>query len=414
MQKHLLKILKPQECDNKEGVIMNKVRFGVVGIGNMGSSHAKNLYDGMIDNAVLSAVCDINPKKLIWAKENLVGVSLFDNYRDLLSSSEVDAVIIATPHYLHPVVAIEAFECGLNVLTEKPAGVYVEKVLEMNDAAKKSGKTFGIMYNQRTNAIFRKAREIMLSGEIGKLKRVIWINTNWYRRQEYYDSGSWRATWRDEGGGVLINQSPHNIDILQWIVGMPCKVTATCGYGKFHDIEVEDDVSAFFEFPDGATGALFTSTGENPGTNRLEISCDQAKMVIENGKLCMWKYEIPEHEYRNFNTADYKKIKCEYSEFIPDDDDKSAHNQILQNFVNNILFGEDLIAPGYDGIKGLSISNAIHLSDWTNAPVELPLDSKKHKKFLDEKIKNSKPKMHTVKDESIKAGKASSRWDVKW
>ncbi|MBE6782891.1 MAG: Gfo/Idh/MocA family oxidoreductase [Ruminococcaceae bacterium] len=393
---------------------MNKVRFGVVGIGNMGSSHAKNLFDGMIDNAVLSAVCDVNPQKLDWANENLSGVSLFNNYRDLLTSGLVDAVIIATPHYLHPVIAIEAFEHKLNVLTEKPAGVYIEKVEEMNSAALSSGKTFGIMYNQRTNPIFRKAREILLSGEAGNLKRVIWIITNWYRRQEYYDSGSWRATWRDEGGGVLINQSPHNIDILQWLVGMPQKVTASCYYGKYHDIEVEDDVSAFFEFPDGGTGAFFTSTGENPGTNRLEISCDKAKIVIENGKLCLWKYDIPETEYRKFTSAEYKNVSCEYSEFIPDKDEKSAHNQILQNFVNNILFGEELIAPGYDGIKGLSISNAIHLSDWTNAPVELPLDSKKHKKYLDEKIKNSKPKNKIVKDDSIKTGKASSRWDVNW
>ena len=393
---------------------MNKVRFGVIGIGNMGSSHAKNLYDGMINDAVLTAVCDINEQKLSWAEENLKGVSLFKDYNELLSSGEIDAVIIATPHYFHPIISIEAFKCGLNVLTEKPAGVYTDIVEKMNAEALKSGKTFGIMYNQRTNAIFRKAREIMSSGEIGKLKRVIWINTNWYRRQEYYDSGSWRATWRDEGGGVLINQCPHNIDILQWIVGMPCKVTANCYYGKYHDIEVEDDVSAFFEFPNGATGALFTSTGENPGTNRLEISCDKAKMVIENGKLSMWKYEIPEPEYRYYSTAEYKKISCEYSEFVPDNDDKSAHNQILQNFVNNILFGEELIAPGYDGIKGLSISNAIHLSDWTNAPVDLPIDSEKFKKYLDIKIENSKPKVHTVKDESVKAGKASSRWDVKW
>lgn len=393
---------------------MDKVRFGVIGIGNMGSSHAKNLYDGTINNAVLSAVCDINPAKLKWAKENLKDVILFDNYRELLSSGEVDAIIVATPHYLHPVIAIEAFENGLNVLTEKPAGVYTEKVEEMNSAAFNSGKTFAIMYNQRTNPIFRKAREIMLSGEAGKLKRVIWIITNWYRRQEYYDSGSWRATWRDEGGGVLINQCPHNIDILQWIVGMPEKVTANCYYGKYHDIEVEDDVSAFFEFPGGATGALFTSTGENPGTNRLEISCDKAKIVIENSKLSMWKYNIPETEYRNYTSAEYKNVSCEYSEFIPEKDDKSAHNQILQNFVNNILFGEELISPGYDGIKGLSISNAIHLSDWTKSPVELPIDSKKYKKLLDEKIKNSKPRLHTVKDDSIKAGKASSRWDVKW
>lgn len=394
---------------------MKEIRFGIIGIGNMGSSHAKNLYDLKINGAVLSAVCDIDSEKRNWAEEALPGVRIYESYSDLISDKEIDAVIIATPHYLHPVIAIAAFENGLNVLTEKPAGVYVQKVQEMNAAAEKSGKVFGIMYNQRTNPIFRKAREIISSGEAGELKRVVWIITNWYRRQEYYDSGSWRATWKDEGGGVLINQCPHNIDILQWIVGMPSKVTAHCYYGKYHDIEVEDDVSAFFEFPGGATGALFTSTGENPGTNRLELSCDKAKIIIENGKLSMWKYNFPETEYRNFTSDEYKsKVSCEYSEFIPEEVNISAHNQILQNFTNAILRGEELISPGYDGIKGLTISNAIHLSDWTGETVQIPFDAELHKQILMEKVKESKPKKNAVKDNSIRAGKASSRWDVKW
>ncbi len=393
---------------------MNKVRFGIIGIGNMGSSHAKNLYDGKINNAVLVSVCDIDENKRKWAKENLTGVNVYEYSSDLIMSEEIDAVIIATPHYLHPILAMEAFNNNLNVLTEKPAGVFVQKVEEMNAAAQKSGKVFGIMYNQRTNPIFRKVRELMLSGEIGELKRVVWIITNWYRRQEYYDSGSWRATWKDEGGGVLINQCPHNIDIMQWIVGMPSKVTAHCGYGKYHDIEVEDDVSAFFEYPNGATGALFTSTGENPGTNRLEISCDKAKIVIESGKLAMWKFNISEKEYRDFSSEEFKTVSCEFSEYIPDKTDASAHNQILQNFVNAILFGEELIAPGYDGIKGLTISNAIHLSDWLGKTVELPFDADEHKRLLMEKVKTSKPKNKIVRDNSIHAGKASSRWDVKW
>lgn len=394
---------------------MKEVRFGIVGIGNMGSSHAKNIYDSKINGAVLRAVCDIDSEKRNWAEKYLPGVRIYENYSDLLSDEEIDAIIIATPHYLHPVIAIEAFEKKLNVLTEKPAGVYVQKVEEMNYAAEKSGKVFGIMYNQRTNPIFRKAREIISSGEAGDLKRAVWIITNWYRRQEYYDSGSWRATWKDEGGGVLINQCPHNIDILQWIVGMPSKVTAHCYYGKYHDIEVEDDVSAFFEFPGGATGALFTSTGENPGTNRLEISCDKAKIVIENGKLSMWKYNLSENEYRNFTSEEYKaKVTCEFSEYVPEDCAVSAHNQILQNFINAVLFGEELISPGYDGIKGLTISNAIHLSDWTGKTVEIPFDAELHKTLLMERVKESRPKKNAVKDNSIRAGKASSRWDVKW
>ncbi len=393
---------------------MDKVRFGVIGIGNMGSSHAKNLYDGNIKNAVLTSVCDIDEKKREWASDNLKSVDVFTDYNDMLKNAQIDAVIVATPHYLHPVIAIEAFKNGYNVLTEKPAGVYTKKVEEMNAEALKSNKAFCIMYNQRTNPIFKKAREIMLSGEMGELKRVIWIVTNWYRRQEYYDSGLWRGTWRDEGGGVLINQCPHNIDIMQWIVGMPCKITAHCSYGKYHDIEVEDDVSAFFEYPNGATGALFTSTGEKPGTNRLEISCDNGKILIENGKLCIWKYSISEREFRHYSSDEYKKLQCEYSEFIPENDESSAHNQILQNFVNHILYSEELISPGYDGIKGLSISNAIHLSDWTESSVTLPIDSDKFEELLTKKVETSTKKSKITSDNSIKAGVASDRWNVKW
>ncbi len=394
---------------------MKEVRYGIVGIGNMGSTHAKNLYDNKIENAVLSAVCDINEEKLAWAKSSLAGVKTYSDYKELLSSGEVDAVIIATPHYLHPIIAIEAFSAGLNVLTEKPAGVFTQKVKEMNAEAEKSGKSFGIMYNQRTNSIFRKAHDLMTSGELGELKRVVYIITNWYRRQEYYDSGSWRATWADEGGGVLINQCPHNIDIMQWIVGMPSRVTANCGYGKYHDIEVEDDVSAFFEYPNGATGALFTSTGENPGTNRLEISTDKAKIVIENGKLCLWKFNISEKEYRSYKAKEFEsEVKCEYSEFCEGECKMNAHNLILQNFTNHILNGEELIAPGYDGIKGLTVSNAIHLSDWLKEPVNIPFDDEKHKSMLMEKVKASQPKKKAVTDTSVSAGEASLRWEVKW
>ncbi len=394
---------------------METVRFGIVGIGNMGSVHAKSLYDNKIENAVLTCVCDIDENKRKWAESALNGVTVYEDYRKLLCSEKVDVVLIATPHYLHPIIAIEAFEHGLNVLTEKPAGVYIQKVKEMNAAAKKSGKAFGIMYNQRTNPIFKKAHDLIQSGELGELKRAVYIITNWYRRQEYYDSGLWRATWATEGGGVLINQCPHNIDIMQWIAGMPKFVNAKCTYGHYHDIEVEDDVSAFFEYENGATGALFTSTGENPGTNRLEISTDLAKIVIENGKLALWKYNISEREYRNYKTHEFdEKVRCEYSEFTEGEYKTSAHNMILQNFTNHILFDEELIAPGEDGINGLSISNAIHLSDWTGEKVGIPFDDEKHKKLLMERVKTSKPKKNVVTDSSVTAGNASSRWEVKW
>ena len=226
---------------------MEKVRLGIIGVGNMGTGHLKNLKSGAIKNCELTALCDIEQKKLDAVKGDWPDVAYYNDYKELLASGKCDAVLIATPHYLHPVIGIEAFEAGLHVLSEKPIGVYTKKVLELYEAAKKTDKVFGIMYNQRTNPLYQKMREIVQSGELGELKRSVWIITDWYRTQAYYNSGGWRATWEGEGGGVLLNQCPHNLDLWQWIVGMPVKVRAFCSEGKYHNIEVEDDVTAYAE-----------------------------------------------------------------------------------------------------------------------------------------------------------------------
>ena len=267
---------------------MEKVRFGVIGIGNMGSGHVQNLAAGKIPGAELAAVCDIKPARLEWAK-GICGdkIAYFEDSHALITSGLVDAVIIATPHYFHPIIGIDAFENGLNVLSEKPIGVYTKKVREFMDAAKKSGKTFGIMYNQRTDHFYQKMREMVQNGELGDLKRCVWIITDWYRTQAYYNSGGWRATWSGEGGGVLLNQCPHNLDLLQWICGLPVRVRAFCHNGKWHNIEVEDDVTAYMEFPNGATGVFVTSTADAPGTNRFEITLERGKLVCEDDKLLL-------------------------------------------------------------------------------------------------------------------------------
>nr|MBQ4318185.1 Gfo/Idh/MocA family oxidoreductase [Clostridia bacterium] len=221
---------------------MEQVRFGIVGIGNMGSSHAKYLSAGEIEGAVLTAVCDLKPDRIEWAKANLTNpdtITYFSDYKEMLKSGLIDALIIATPHYLHPVIGIEAFEAGLHVMSEKPIGVYTKKVEEFIAAAKNSGKVFGLMFNQRTNSYYQKIREMVQGGELGELKRCVWIITDWYRTQSYYNSGGWRATWSGEGGGVLINQCPHQLDLWQWIFGMPNRIRAFCQFGKYHDIEVE-------------------------------------------------------------------------------------------------------------------------------------------------------------------------------
>ncbi len=393
---------------------MNEVRMGIIGIGNMGTAHAKSLNEGKVEGMRLTAVCDIDQSRLDWCKENLSeDVASFTDYKELLASGLVDAILVAVPHYIHPEIAIAGFEAGVNVLTEKPAGVYAKQVREMNEAAKKSGKIFGIMFNQRTNPYFAKMREVVQSGELGELKRSVWIITNWYRTQRYYDSGSWRATWEGEGGGVLLNQCPHNLDLWQWIFGMPSKVRATCNYGKWHNIEVEDDVTICAEYENGASGVFITSTGDCPGTNRFEITGDKGKMVCENGKLTWWKLSEPERKVCFESDNSFYSDPNLVVEDIETDKTETAHIGILQNFTNAILKGEELLAPGYDGINGVNIANAAHLSDWTNEWVSLPVDEEKFLSLLNERRATSKKKDHVESIVSDLSGTYNDRWKVR-
>ncbi|HIS69377.1 MAG TPA: Gfo/Idh/MocA family oxidoreductase [Candidatus Gallacutalibacter stercoravium] len=377
---------------------MDKVRYGIIGIGNMGSGHCKSLDGGLVKDACLTAVCDIKPERLQWAKENLSpSVALFDNDEEFFEKAQIDVVIIAVPHYQHPPLAIEAFRRGLNVITEKPAGVYTKQVREMNEAAAKSGKLFGIMYNQRTNPVYQKVKDLVESGELGEIKRVVWIITSWYRTQSYYNSSSWRATWAGEGGGVLLNQDPHQLDLWQWMCGMPKRVRAFMQYGKGRDIEVENDVTAYVEYPNGATGLFVTSTHETPGTNRLEISADKGKLVVEDDKITFWRNRVGEQEFNANYQQGFGEPECWKCE-IPTPGENKQHVGILENYTAALLHKTPLLAPGEEGIKGLSISNAMHLSAWTDSWVELDsLDEELFYQLLKKRADESK--FHKVSSE---------------
>lgn len=360
---------------------MEKIRLGIVGMGNMGSGHFRNVLAGKCPSVEITAVCDIDPAKLV-PMEEYPEVACFENVEGLLDSGLVDAVLIAVPHYDHPTIAIRCFEKGIHVLTEKPAGVYSRQVREMNEAADRAGVKFGIMFNQRTNPLYAKAREIVQSGQLGELKRMVWIITDWYRTQAYYNSGSWRATWNGEGGGVLLNQAPHNLDLWQWIFGMPKRVRAFCSFGKYHNIDVEDDVTIYGEYENGATAAFISTTGEAPGTNRLEISGDKGKLVIEQGKLRWWKLSVPEREFCFTSKEGFASPETayeEYSDAVPE-----GHPQVLEAFARSILNGTDMIADGREGLNSLSISNAAYLSAWTDAWAEIPTDEALFEQYLQE------------------------------
>lgn len=326
---------------------MDKVRYGIIGVGGMGRTHAQSLLSD-IKGAELTAVCDISLERLEWAEEHLPDhVQRFLSPEELFKSGIIDAVMIATPHYDHPPLAIQALGYGLHVLIEKPAGVYTKAVQEMNDAAAKSDRKFGIMYNQRTNPLYQKLRELIQSGELGEIRRTNWIITNWYRSQSYYDSGGWRATWGGEGGGVLLNQDPHQLDLWQWTTGMmPKRVRAFCQFGKYRNIEVEDDVTAYVEYENGATGLFITTTGEAPGTNRFEITGDNGKIVVEDGTLTFFRLRTPEPKFNAEYTGGFGAPECWKCEIPVEAGNGEQHKGILRNFTNAILQDEPLLAPG--------------------------------------------------------------------
>ena len=369
---------------------MEKLRMGIIGYGNMGTSHVRNLMEGKVSKMVLAAVCDKAQARREALKEVYPQIPVFETAEELYKSGLCDVVLIAVPHYDHPGLAIQAFSYGLHVIVEKPAGVYTKQVKEMNEAAKKSDKLFGIMYNQRTNPVYQKLRQMIQRGDLGHIKRVTWIITTWYRPQAYHDSSTWRSTWKDEGGGALINQNPHQLDLWQWLFGMPDRIYARAGFGKYYDIEVEDDVMAYFEYDNGTTGEYITSTGEAPGTNRLEIACDMGKVVIEDNKIQFKRNVISEREHNKINTKPFGMPECWDCTVPADFSGGPQHVGIMNNFAEAVLNGTELLAKGEDGILGLTISNAIHLSAWTGEVVDVKnFPDDRFYDLLQEKIRTS-------------------------
>lgn len=371
---------------------MSKVRLGIIGAGNIGSAHIRNVSDGKCPEIEIVAIADRKESRREWAKGAVPGAQIFNEGAELIAAKCCDAVLVATPHYQHPELAKMAMEHGLHVMVEKPAGVYTLQVRDMMATADQHPDlAFGMMFNQRTNCVYRKLKEMLDQGELGEMKRVSWLITDWYRTQNYYDSGAWRATWAGEGGGVLLNQCPHQLDLIQWLCGLPVKVRAFCHEGKWHDIEVEDDVTAYLEYENGATGVFITTTGDAPGTNRLEITGTKGKVVVENDVLTFWKLKTNEREWCKTCPEGFRipEMEC----FTVETDGKNLqHVGVLNAFAGKILRGESLVADGREGIHGLMLSNAMHLSSWLGKEVSLPIDEKKFYDLLMEKCKTSRHK----------------------
>lgn len=381
---------------------MDKVRFGIVGCGNMGTGHAQNFLDGKIENGRISAVCDIDSDKFAFFKEKFGdSIKYFSNAEEMFKSGECDVVMICTPHYIHPDLAILAMDNNLHCIVEKPAGVYTLQVKKMLERNKTNDKILGIMFNQRTNPVFKKMRQMIQDGLLGEIKRTNWIITNWYRTQDYYDSGSWRATWAGEGGGVLYNQAPHNLDLFQWIVGMmPSKLRAFCHFGKWHNIEVEDDVTCYCEYPNGATGVFITTTADAPGTNRFEVTGTKGTLIMDadnDGAFNLYFKELEiDERVHCFDEEGFNRPPCKETVKIEIDAPNPQHAGICNNIANAVLGLEEVYAPATDGIYGVQLANAMLLSTWLNKDIEIPFDDELFYEELKKRIAVSKP--HTVRE----------------
>jgi predicted dehydrogenase len=370
---------------------METVKLGIVGIGSMGTIHAQSVVDGNIPRCKLTAVCDPKVERInkFPAAEGFVSVD------DFLRSSETDAVLIATPHYSHTSIGIQALETGKHLLVEKPISVHKADAERLIAAHRRSNQVFAAMFNQRTDPFFLKLRRLVQSGELGQVRRVNWTITNWFRTEAYYRSSDWRATWAGEGGGVLLNQCPHNLDLYQWIFGMPSVVRAFCRFGRYHEIEVEDDVTAHLEYSDGMTAVISTSTGEAPGSNRLEVAAERGKVVIENDQFLFTRNEVPASEFSKTDPGRFS-APATWEVRIPIEGHGAQHNGILTNFVAAILDGAPLIAPAREGIHSLELANSFLLSSLENRSVQLPIDAALFEQHLKKLIASSvlqKPKV---------------------
>ncbi|HTD66448.1 MAG TPA: Gfo/Idh/MocA family oxidoreductase [Candidatus Limnocylindria bacterium] len=367
---------------------MNKVRVGIIGMGNIGKHHAGYLLEGKVSRCELVAIASTSPQKLESYKTK--GLKIFGSAEELISSKTCDAVIIATPHYQHTTLGIAALEAGLHVMVEKPISAHKADAERLIAVAKQHpNQVFAAMFQLRVEPRYAKIKKLIESGELGTIVRINWIITDWYRTEAYYACGGWRATWKGEGGGVLLNQCLHQLDVLQWLVGMPSRVRGFGQLGRFHNIEVEDNVTAYLEWANGIQGVFITSTGEAPGTNRFEIVGTRGKLVLENNKLHFTRNETDMAEFSKVAKSGFSKPDAWNCE-IPFDNALNAHAILMQNFVNAVLDGEPLIAPGEEGLGSVELANVILYSSLIDEAVRLPMDSTSFEIKLQELIAGSK------------------------
>lgn len=364
---------------------MDMVRLGIVGLGNMGKAHLANIRGGKVEGMKVTCLCE----SVGTLPKLIEGETAFTNVNEMIHSGRIDAILICTPHYSHTTIGIEALKNGLHVLVEKPISVHKADCERLIAAHTDKSKIFAAMFNMRTNATFKKVKDLIDGGELGEIRRVHWEVTNWFRTNYYYATGGWRGTWKGEGGGVLMNQCPHNLDLFTWMFGVPQRVRGFCQFGRFHDIEVEDDVTAVLMYDSGLSATFVTSTGEHPGKNCLEITGENGRLTVtDNTHIHFQRNRRPMTDFSHTVEAAFATPETWHMN-IPVDNTGGQHVEILQNFTNAILKGEKLLSPAEEGIRSVELANSILLSTWKDATISLPMDAAEYERILKDKSENS-------------------------
>jgi len=348
---------------------MNPVRFGIVGVtGVIGGTHIRAIRQ--TEGAELAAVTDLN----LAAAQRVASEArceLLKNFDWLIKRADIDVVCLCTPHALHAEQAIAALKSRKHVLTEKPMAVTVADADKMIAASEKYDRKLGVVFQYRFRPSVLAARALLQRGQLGQLYRVTVVHAA-FKTQYFYDAAAWRGTWKGGGGGVLINQAPHYLDLLAYLVGMPTRVAAW-NRTLTHRIEVEDTASALMEFPGGAQGFAHFNTVQAPGESRIEIVGDRGTLRIEDNDVRLFQPEIPLRQFAQTDRSHIYAYPRTAEVRVPLASSEATHATVLQDFIDAVRHNRPPACDGQEGRKSLEIGNAMLLSSFSGKPVELPV-----------------------------------------
>ena len=371
------------------------MKLGIAGIGVIGESYLKLFKEGRIKEGEVAAVASRNTQRVekILEKLNLQEVRVYGSLKEMLEKESLSGVIITTPHKLHVSMMKEALQMGVSVLTDKPLSSTRKEAEEMAVFAKDYPDLVkGVLFNKRANPIHKEIKKIIESGELGILRRALYEVTDYYRSHRYYEESGWRGTYEEEGGGVLMNQAVHQMDLLTWFTDLPKEVMAFLKEGSHRPMTTENDAYLHLFYEGGGVGHFITSTHESPGVHRLELSFDQGQILMENEKtLKITKLQEPEEDFSRKTETLFAHVPgtLEVKEFEPLED-KEEHVRTIENFIRAIEGKEKIQSSLEEAVKSITLVNAAYLSHFTGKKGAMDFSLEEYDRELHRKIQEER------------------------